>query len=554
MSDFQTTGIGLSNFKAFGAEGAQLDRVCPINVVIGRNNAGKSALLDVVAYLAKPYDLTSNGHKGHAPRVTLTVPLEDEVIRKVFPSGTSGGPIRGNHYEFGKRYIGQSLTFEVTVGKETPLVRLEDPPPGGLGEALAKRMSNPFQGRGFYRLLADRDITPEEMTTPSLESNGRGATNLIQHYLNDSRADRSLVEDHLLDGLNRIFSPDTEFTRILTQRLADRGNVWEIYLEEKDKGLIALSNSGSGLKTVILVLCNLILMPRLNSHSLAACIFGFEELENNLHPGLQRRLLQYMEQVAAENGATFFLTTHSNVAIDRFSTSADAQIIHVTHAAGESHTVAINDALSHGGLLDDLDVRASDLLQANAVVWVEGPSDRVYVNALLQAAYGDLLREGAHYQCVFYGGRLLARLSASEEEVDEFVNMLRVNRHCIMLMDRDTYRINSTKARIRDEVQAAGGLAVVTARKEIECDLPTAVLADHLGLSVLESPDTLQPFDEYLDGVGGDGRKYLRDKVGFAQEICAHLTPEHLESDRSLAGTVESIAVRLADWNQITLS
>ena len=30
-------------------------------------------------------------------------------------------------------------------------------------------------------------------------------------------------------------------------------------------------------------------------------------------------------------------------------------------------------------MLNDLDVRASDLLQSNGIIWVEGPSDRIYI-------------------------------------------------------------------------------------------------------------------------------------------------------------------------------
>lgn len=36
--------------------------------------------------------------------------------------------------------------------------------------------------------------------------------------------------------------------------------------------------------------------------------------------------------------------------------------------------------------LDDLGVKASDLLQANGIIWVEGPSDRAYIHLKIRVA------------------------------------------------------------------------------------------------------------------------------------------------------------------------
>jgi putative ATP-dependent endonuclease of the OLD family len=62
-----------------------------------------------------------------------------------------------------------------------------------------------------------------------------------------------------LDDLNSIFEPDTSFTRILVQQLQDER--WEVFLEEAEKGRVSLSQSGSGLKTVLLGLVYLHLVP-----------------------------------------------------------------------------------------------------------------------------------------------------------------------------------------------------------------------------------------------------------------------------------------------------
>ena len=84
------------------------------------------------------------------------------------------------------------------------------------------------------------------------------------------------------------------------------------------------------------------------------------------------------------------------------------------------------------------------------------------------------LKEGAHYQCVFYGGRLLAHLSAEDPDInaDDVVKILRVNRNAILILDSDVRSasdtLNATKKRVIQEIEAIGGLAWVTQGAKVE--------------------------------------------------------------------------------------
>ncbi|MCC0051494.1 MAG: AAA family ATPase [Rhodobiaceae bacterium] len=40
--------IRVRNFKCFGSEGGSFEPFAPINIIIGRNNSGKSALIDAI--------------------------------------------------------------------------------------------------------------------------------------------------------------------------------------------------------------------------------------------------------------------------------------------------------------------------------------------------------------------------------------------------------------------------------------------------------------------------------------------------------------------------
>ena len=55
-----------------------------------------------------------------------------------------------------------------------------------------------------------------------------------------------------------------------------------------------------------MVLVYTILIPSVEGKNISNYIFLFEELENNLHPSLQRRLLKYLEELT-NDGAILLL-------------------------------------------------------------------------------------------------------------------------------------------------------------------------------------------------------------------------------------------------------
>lgn len=424
-------------------------------------------------------------------------------------------------------------------------------------QSLVEEKPNPFGGKEFRRIYAERNILPEidDGTDLGVFGDGRGATNIIQNFINKASLDSRLVERTLLKELNEIFLTDAVFSDIVCQQLDD--GKWEIYLEEESKGRIPLSQSGSGLKTIILVLVHIHLIPQVIGRELSDFIFGFEELENNLHPAMQRRLLSYLRDVSVNFGCIFFLTTHSNVEIDLFSKDERAQIVHVTHDGLHAKSRAVTTYIENRGILDDLDVRASDLLQANGIVWVEGPSDRIYLNRWIELWSEGVLKEGHHYQCVFYGGRLLAHLSSEDPgSVEDGVCILSANRNCAILIDSDKRaqqsRINDTKQRIASEVRKNSGFAWVTKGREIENYIPSASISSWTGLENISQVDQYQSFFEYLNSVdSARGDYFLTKKAVFAEKIVPHMDREMLIGVLDLERQLEELCNFIKSWNTL---
>jgi putative ATP-dependent endonuclease of OLD family len=167
-------------------------------------------------------------------------------------------------------------------------------------------------------------------------------------------------------------------------------------------------------------------------------VFAFEELENNLHPAAQRRLFRYLRKYAEKQGCCFFLTTHSNVVIDLFAKDDLAQLLHVSHDQTSSSVSGFSSTIDWWRITDDLGVRASDLMQTNAVIWVEGPSDRIYVNRWLELwSYGELI-PGVHFQCLPYGGSVGSHFSFDDPDfIEDMIAALTINKNSIFIADRD---------------------------------------------------------------------------------------------------------------------
>lgn len=403
---------------------------------------------------------------------------------------------------------------------------------------------------------ADRNIVPERTGNKicGVNSDGNGATNLLRRYINNSSLDEKLVENKILKYLNEIMEPDFNFTSIMCQEIenTDESN-WEIYLEEISKGRIALSDSGSGLRTILLLLINLILVPDIKSYEQKQIIYIFEELENNLHPSIQRNLFRFLKRWVADNNSICYLTTHSNIPLNLFVKEKDAQVLHIYKENDSTTQVkTIFNDIDNNSVMDDIGVQASDIMQSNCVIWVEGPSDRIYINKWIELASKGKLVENIDYQVLFYGGRLLSHLTASEG--NEFINLLKANRHSIIIMDSDKKHrqtsINDTKKRITEEFEKEQSIAWITKGREIENYLSEKLLKQYFALSNLKfgQYDRIEEKLNEADIKSKYGEGYKRNKIGYAKVLTKAMNKGDLNV-YDLNDKIDEIVNKIEKWN-----
>lgn len=523
--------VQFSGYKSFRRNDKNiLDAIGKVNVIIGKNNSGKSSLLDIIEFLydsSRYADYASYIHTCH-----VSIPISKEMVKDCFRFYRSIGSYTENSYW--DKVQGNCVTLDYIAGggyKQQSKVISDDeiPTVSGIAASVEQEFHNQLSTLAFRRLSAERNIVPETVHAIHLANTGEGATNLIREYLNNSDLDEKLIEKKLLGELNKIMAPEAIFSEIRVQEIKDKeGMFWEVYLQEEGQERVALSKSGSGLKTIILVLLNLMIMTELNEYKDRKIVYGFEELENNLHPALQRRLFDYLYSYAILKDTRIFITTHSHVAINAFFGRDDTQIFHVIKEKGHAVLKKIDSFIDKVEILDDLDVKASDILQSNGIVWVEGPSDRIYIKRWLEVFTEDAFIEGRDYQFLYYGGKTLANYSL--EENPQLINILTTNHNAAIIMDSDKRnrqsKLNDTKKRVIEEFDKLGMFCWVTKGKEIENYISCAALSKALGKTIKKQCEQYQLFPDYIKIYY---KSFSNQKVAFSKKVSPYIDGDNAE-------------------------
>lgn len=213
---------------------------------------------------------------------------------------------------------------------------------------------------------------------------------------------------------------------------------------EEQRSIVDL---GDGLQALICILFP-IFIKKNEEH-----IFFIEEPELNLHPSLQKKLINLLSSNIF-NRLQFFITTHSAHIIDH----QNASIYNFTKEGDKTKITHLNNQSKIVESLNALGYTPSDLLQTNFIIWVEGETDKMIINHLIKKFHSSL-KENHHYSIMFYGGSGDKHL-LSDTNSFEFIFVL--NRNCAIIKDSDRTKVSDDLANKENKFKALEKLGVLT--------------------------------------------------------------------------------------------
>ncbi len=251
----------------------------------------------------------------------------------------------------------------------------------------------------------------------------------LQSMLLGSLTERNLARSFEEFLANTFFHEEVE--------LIPRLNSDVVFVKIGKKEERPIYDLGDGLQTIIITT-----FPLFKYQNEDLLLF-IEEPEITLHPGLQRKLMNaFCEENQGAGSSQIFFTTHSNHLLDITLDLDDSVSIYSFEAANEKG-FSLKNIGPNKDVLDLLGVRNSSVFLSNSVIWVEGISDRLFLQYLLELYSSENeertnFEEDKHYSILEYAGGNITHFNFEEsDEANETINIEAISKNNFIIADND---------------------------------------------------------------------------------------------------------------------
>lgn len=461
----------IEGFRAF-AERVELDDLKKVNLIVGPNNIGKTCLL-------LPLRRITRADTACRPRLGWPVGTPNTGTSSANAVWWAYNDFATVNDEPSARESSPPIQLDFDCNIESPLAGIRSHQSNGNYRlTVHQNLFSEFSHHSYKDLAPLISFIPtSRFVDTKLEP--LDLSNFMERQFDGSGLCYRLIDSFLPEGKvgegyrEQLKAHFSTFTGMDIKELWATLAPPSVQLELEDRTRRSVQDMGEGLSQLLIIADTM-------AQQTEPGILIIDEPETALHPTLQRRFIQALLD---QEQFQVFITTHSNHILDIIH---DELAIYRVHRDTQTQHRAVT-RLGHSAreVLSDLGVRPSSISAANCVIWVEGPSDAMYLRMWFEAMGWTDVREGIDFAFGFLGGALLAHTTMQPDEFGEhIIDLLTLNPNSFIIVDQDTEEledgtIQPGKAYLRRIIEEDGEFPErnwITDGKEVESYIPDSVL------------------------------------------------------------------------------
>ena len=417
--------LRIKNFKSI--KETVIDNIDDVLILVGRNNSGKSVILDAIRAVSGDYCITQNDFYSTEGNIIIEVHLiiDNEDMEYMHKNGIAG---KYRHFDMWKKNFrtrfpsfcenenGGELSFEY-IYRRDGVVQFRDgikknnthikeifpriyfvdqyrnkadiredfimlQQDGGLSQLREDKCvfdSTRRCNQCFECIGVINKKTPEQLTL--VES-----SRLLQYKL------FKLNLNEFADRLNMYFAKNGAGSeRIHYEIKFDVDEVFKIntIVENIDRGRTGdIDALGEGLKSIYILS---LLETYVDTKNTTPYIIMIEDPETYLHPHLKKTASEILYRLSKKNQVIF--STHEPEMLFNFTTKQIKQVY-----TGKDYATAVNNDTDIDDILNDLGYTANDFMNVSFVFIVEGKQDKSRLPLLLNKYYSEIYDDNGKLQ------------------------------------------------------------------------------------------------------------------------------------------------------------
>lgn len=414
----KVTYLRIKNFKSI--KDMEIQDIDDVLILVGRNNAGKSTILDALRMVSGDYQVSDKDFHEQGGNISVEVELniDEEDLKYLYSKALVSN---FKHYDLWMKDFAQklpsynsengSLRFEYVYGRDGSIKYRDGSKKNNNNiKAVFPKIYYVDHYRSRINIKDDLIMLQGDSGLEKLKENkcifdrSRHCSQCFEcmGIINKKKADElTLVETVRLLQYNLFKVNLNDFAKKLNESFFRNGALSEqvryeirfdsdemfnvdTIITNKDRGIEEnIDSLGEGLKSIYILS---LLETYTETENTAPYIIMIDEPEMFLHPQLKKVASRILYRLSSKNQVIF--TTHEPEMVINFTSKQIRQVY-----IDEAFNTDIRKHTNIDAILDDLGFTANDLMNVSFVFIVEGKQDKSRLPLLLRKYYSEIRHE-----------------------------------------------------------------------------------------------------------------------------------------------------------------